>query len=68
LEETGLVARTRGGEDRRLVMARITTKGLDLLAPLDREIERFHRRKLGHMGQRKLRTLLNLLAEAREHC
>jgi DNA-binding MarR family transcriptional regulator len=68
LEETGLVARTRGGEDRRLVMARITPKGLDLLAPLDREIERFHRQKLGHMGQRKLRTLLNLLAEAREHC
>jgi DNA-binding MarR family transcriptional regulator len=68
LEETGLVARTRGGEDRRVVVARITRKGLDLLAPLDGEIEQFHRQKLGHMGERKLRTLLNLLADAREHC
>jgi DNA-binding MarR family transcriptional regulator len=68
LEQMGLVARTRGGEDRRIVVARITRKGLELLAPLDGEIEQFHRRKLGHMGARKLRTLLNLLAEAREHC
>jgi DNA-binding MarR family transcriptional regulator len=68
LEETGLVVRTRGGgEDRRVVVARITHKGLDLLAPLDGEIEGFNRQKLGHMGERKLRTLLSLLAEAREH-
>ena len=60
--------RTRGGEDRRVVVARITRKGLDLLAPLDGEIEGFHRQKLGHIGQRKLRTLLSLLAEAREYC
>ena len=68
LEEMGLVARTRGGDDRRVVLARITRKGLDLLAPLDGEIERFHRQKLGHLGPSKLRTLLGLLAEAREHC
>jgi DNA-binding MarR family transcriptional regulator len=68
LEELGLVARTRGGEDRRVVVARITRKGQELLAPLDGEIERFHRKKLGHMGERKLRTLLSLLADAREHC
>lgn len=68
LEEMGLVVRTRGGgEDRRVVVARITRKGLDLLAPLDGEIEQFNRQKLGHMGERKLRTLLRLLAEAREH-
>ena len=68
LEEMGLVGRTRGGDDRRVVVARITRKGLDLLSPLDGEIERFHREKLGHMGERKLRTLLSLLAEAREYC
>jgi hypothetical protein len=51
-----------------VVVARITRKGLDLLAPLDGEIEQFHRHKLGHLGERKLRTLLSLLAEAREHC
>ncbi len=65
LERMGLAERTRGGEDRRVVVARITRKGLDRLAPLDGEIERFHRERLGHLGQRKLRTLLNLLAEAR---
>ena len=68
LEEMGLVVRTRGGgEDRRVVVARITRKGIDLLAPLDGEIEQFNRQKLGHMGERRLRTLLRLLAEAREH-
>lgn len=65
LERMGLAERTRGGEDRRVVVARITRKGLDRLAPLDGEIERFHREKLGHLGQRKLRSLLHLLAEAR---
>ena len=68
LEEMGLAARARGGEDRRVVVARITRKGLDLLAPLDGEIERFHQQKLAHMGERKLRTLLSLLADARERC
>jgi DNA-binding MarR family transcriptional regulator len=67
LVEMGLVVRTRGGEDRRIVVARITPAGLDLLAPLDGVLERLHRRQVGHMGERKLRTLVNLLAEAREH-
>lgn len=68
LEDAGLVGRTRGGKDRRVVVARITRKGLDVLAQLDGEIEQFHREKLGHMGDRRLRTLLSLLADAREHC
>jgi DNA-binding MarR family transcriptional regulator len=68
LEHMGLVARSRGGKDRRVVVARITRKGLDVLAPIDGEIERFHRQKLAHLGERKLRTLLGLLAEMREHC
>jgi DNA-binding MarR family transcriptional regulator len=67
LVEMGLVVRTRGGEDRRVVVARITRSGLDLLAELDGVVERLHRRQLGHLGRRKLRTLVNLLAEARDH-
>jgi DNA-binding MarR family transcriptional regulator len=67
LVELGLVVRTRGREDRRVVVARITRAGLDLIAPLDGVLERLHRRQLGHLGERKLRTLVNLLAEAREH-
>lgn len=67
LVEQGLVVRTRGREDRRVVVARITRAGLDLIAPLDGVLERLHRRQVGHLGERKLRTLVNLLAEAREH-
>ncbi len=67
LVEMGLVVRTRGGEDRRVVVARITRAGLDLLAELDGVVEGLHRRQLGHLSQRKLRALVNLLAEARDH-
>ena len=67
LVDTGLVVRARSGEDRRKVVARITRAGLDRIAPLDRVLERVHRRQLGHLGRRKLRLLVDLLAEAREH-
>ena len=67
LADMGLVVRTRGGDDRRVVVARITRAGLDLIAPLDAVLEGLHRRQLGHLGERKLRTLVRLLAEAREH-
>ncbi len=67
LADRGLVVRTRGGEDRRVVVARITRAGLDLIAPLDAVLERLHRQQLGHLGERKLRTLVRLLAESREH-
>lgn len=66
LVEMGLVMRARGGEDRRKVVARITRTGLERIAPLDRVLERTHQRQLGHLGQRKLRLLVDLLAEARE--
>jgi len=66
LEDTGLVVRGREGEDRRFVRARITRRGLDLLARLDDVVIDLHRRQLGHLGARKLRTLIDLLAEARD--
>lgn len=66
LEEMALVVRAREGDDRRYVRARITRRGLELLAALDGEIERLHHGHLGHLGERKLRTLVDLLGEARE--
>ena len=66
LEEMALVARAREGDDRRFVRARITGAGLDLLAGLDGEVEQLHRRHFGHLGARKLRALVDLLAETRE--
>jgi DNA-binding MarR family transcriptional regulator len=66
LEEMALVVRTREGDDRRFVRARITRAGLDLLALLDPVVEQLHRRQLGHLGERKLRALVDLLAETRD--
>lgn len=66
LEEMELVVRAREGDDRRYVRARITGAGLALLARLDPVILDLHRRQLGHLGGRKLRALVDLLAEARD--
>ncbi len=66
LAESGLVARDRDTPDRRFVTTRITRAGLGLLARLDEPISRLHARQLGHLGPQKLRTLIDLLAEARE--
>src|SRR5829696_3283081 len=65
LEDTGLVVRGREGEDRRFVRARITPKGLDLLARLDPVVTELHQRQLGHLGRTKLRALIDLLSDAR---
>jgi DNA-binding MarR family transcriptional regulator len=65
LEGRGLVARARGREDRRVITVRITQEGLRVLAKLDRPIERFHRRQLGHLGPRRLERLIELLNSAR---
>lgn len=65
LEKRALIARWRETTDRRVVMARITTEGLKLLARLDGPIQAAHRRQLGHLGRRRLRQLAGLLQAAR---
>jgi len=65
LEEMGLIARERDTSDRRLVTTRITREGLKLLARLDGPVAEAHERQLGHMDERSLRTLIDLLAKAR---
>jgi DNA-binding MarR family transcriptional regulator len=66
LEQRGLVTRLRDAEDRRVVRARITEQGLDLLATLDEPVGRMLARLLGSLGQERLRTFVTLLDEARE--
>lgn len=66
LEQRGLVERLRDAEDRRVVRARITAKGLDLLTELDGPVESILGRLLGHLGQARLRTFVELLDQARE--
>ncbi|MEO8681426.1 MAG: MarR family transcriptional regulator [Vicinamibacterales bacterium] len=65
MEQTGLISRQRGADDRRFVTTRITRKGLELVDALDRPIVALHGTQLGHLGKRDLRTLIDLLAKAR---
>lgn len=65
LEEAGLVSRERDSVDRRLVIAKITRKGLDLLAKLDRPLLDAHDLQFAHMTREELRTLSRLLVKAR---
>ena len=66
LEAAGLVERERDGEDRRMVTARITPEGLKLLTRLEEPLIAFQQNCLAHLGPQKLRTLIDLLAAARE--
>jgi DNA-binding MarR family transcriptional regulator len=65
LEKRELIFRWREATDRRMVMARITQEGLKLLARLDEPVEAAHRKQLGHMGRKRLATLIELLCASR---
>lgn len=63
LEKRGLVVRSRGVKDRRVVRASITPAGLELLQGLDRPVSEFVRGLMGHLGAQGLQGLLQLLGE-----
>lgn len=65
LEVRALVARGRSATDRRVVNARITRKGQDLVNELDGPMANVHASQLGHMKRKDLRALVDLLEEAR---
>ena len=65
LEDTGFIARARGGEDRRYVTTKITPKGLDALAALDEVIARFLEQHMGPLAADQLQTLIELLSVLR---
>ena len=65
LEAEGLATRERGEEDRRLVTSRITSEGLAVLRRLEGPMDATHDRHIGHMSERDLRQLSDLLQEAR---
>lgn len=60
-----LITRERPAENRRTVIATITDGGKELLAVLDKPIAECHERLSGHLGQAKLRTLVELLEAVR---
>lgn len=60
----GLVVRSRGRSDRRVVKTQITERGLEVLAKLDAPLIELHRRQLGHLGEERLGALQTLLEHA----
>jgi DNA-binding MarR family transcriptional regulator len=66
LEARGLVSRERQEKDRRVIVARVTPEGLKLVGEIDGPVLKLTADLLGHLGERKLRTLIRLLEEARE--
>ncbi len=61
LENRGFVERTRARHDRRVIYGKITAAGLKLLRELDAPIEKHSREMLRHVGQKKLKQLIELL-------
>ncbi len=65
MEKRALVIRQRDHRDRRVVITRITQKGLDLLAEIDGPLDEFNVRRLRHLGPERLQTLIELLETIR---
>jgi DNA-binding MarR family transcriptional regulator len=66
LEARGLVGRSREAKDRRVITVRITRCGLELIKELDHKFSNLPKQQLGHLGEQKLQTLIDLLEQARE--
>jgi DNA-binding MarR family transcriptional regulator len=66
LERMGLIARARGGRDRRYVTTRITTAGLKVLDDLEGAIDDIHARQFAGLDDARLATLVELLGTLRE--
>jgi DNA-binding MarR family transcriptional regulator len=64
LERRTLAQRTREAPDRRVVTARLTKEGRQLLARLEGPVQALLARQLGPLGERGLRGLRKLLREA----
>lgn len=61
LEERGLVERARAKQDRRVIYGKITAAGLKLLREMDAPLQKYGRELLRHVGQEKLKQLIELL-------
>ena len=61
LADRGFVERTRARDDRRVIYGKITAAGLRLLREMDAPLEKYGREMLRHVGQEKLKQLIELL-------
>lgn len=65
LEVAELVTKTRCQNDRRVVWVNLTKQGKAILKKLDQPLGDLHRAQLGHMSEKELRQLSDLLFLAR---
>lgn len=66
LEQRGLLVRNRPPENRRVVEVRLTPEGLKLVNQLDGAVLKCHQRQLGHLDEKSLQQLAELLKAARQ--
>jgi DNA-binding MarR family transcriptional regulator len=65
LQKRGLVERSRGKQDRRVIYGKITGAGLKLLREMDAPLEKHGREILRHVSQANLKMLIDLLEQIR---
>jgi len=65
LQRRGLVERSRGKQDRRVIYGKITAAGLNLLREMDSPLRKFGREILRHVSQANLKLLIDLLEQVR---
>jgi DNA-binding MarR family transcriptional regulator len=65
MEEAGLVERIRDSQDRRHVTTHITAAGKKLLRDLEGAVADKQKKMLGHMSEKELNTLTDLLTKVR---
>jgi DNA-binding MarR family transcriptional regulator len=66
MEVAGLVQRTRGDEDRRIVGTRITKEALRLLARLDEVVTDDQKRRFQGVSRQQLQSLVDVLSKVRQ--
>jgi DNA-binding MarR family transcriptional regulator len=66
MEKRGLITRERQKVDRRVVKARVTALGLDMLKKLDQPVREMHKQQFEHMSSAKLKQLAELLGECQK--
>jgi DNA-binding MarR family transcriptional regulator len=64
LEGRELITRERQTDDRRVVLAFISEKGLALLKELDRPVDEMHKTQLGHLSEKELAAITKLLSRS----
>jgi len=65
MEARGLISRARDEQDRRVVKAQITAKGLSLLDEIQPLIFEYHRQRFAGFGKKQLRQLIAWMEQVR---